>query len=108
MDYCGPRGIALSAFLAWDEADQQVALEWSERDRETCGNCGTHRDDFDPRRGGHRHAHIPEIYVCPGCAIKESALESTRKSKRQRRGIRVRLRRNPALADTVWRPFRRH
>ena len=67
MAYCGPRGIALSAFLKWDLDDQEAALGWQIREAGRCTGCGTHPDDWDERDDGHRFAWVPHIRSCPGC-----------------------------------------
>lgn len=64
MSYCGPRGIALSAFLRWDRRSQDAALEWAAFEARRCHSCGTHPAEWadDPRA---YHAHLSE--QCPGC-----------------------------------------
>lgn len=73
MAYCGPKGIPLSAFLAWDEADQDAALIWQAHEARRCGSCGTHPDDWDPDKGGRRDAYHAEIRYCPGCQRVDAA-----------------------------------
>jgi hypothetical protein len=67
MAYCGPKGIPLSAFLSWDDGDQEAALVWQGHEARRCPSCGTHPDDWDPARGGRRDAYAAEVVVCPGC-----------------------------------------
>jgi len=77
MAYCGPRGIPLSQFLAWEQADQDAALSWQSYEARRCPGCGAHPDE------GTRHFHID---VCPSCV----QLEKTRKSEdAQVRGAHV-------------------
>lgn len=61
MGYCGPRGIPLSQFLSWDQADQDAALAWAGHESRRCSSCG-HHPDVDDRTV---HTHVD---VCPGCA----------------------------------------
>lgn len=64
MAYCGPRGIPLSTFLDWPEADQDAALEWAAREAARCSACGTWHDEWDVPPEQHPwHAH-PQM--CPG------------------------------------------
>jgi hypothetical protein len=67
MAYCGPRGIPLSTFLSWSEADQEAALAWQAHESRRCGSCGTHPDDWSPQAGGDREAYHAEVHQCPGC-----------------------------------------
>lgn len=83
MDYCGPRGIALSDFLRWDRRSQDAALEWTNYEARRCHGCGTHPADWaeDPRA---YHAHLSD--QCPGC------LASARLSERAKDldpGVRI-------------------
>lgn len=59
MGYCGPRGIPLSQFLSWDQADQDAALAWAGHEARRCSSCGYHPDVDDQV-----HTHVD---VCPGC-----------------------------------------
>lgn len=67
MAYCGPRGIALSSFLAWPVDDQDAALGWQAYESRRCRDCGWHPDE------GKAHAHVD---VCPGCVTLKSAQET--------------------------------
>jgi hypothetical protein len=70
MDYCGPRGIPLSAFLTWPDPDQDAALYWQKRERERCGSCGTHPDDWRRQFGGDPHWEWKaKQHYCRGCEI---------------------------------------
>lgn len=79
MAYCGPRGIALSTFLSWPQADQDAALEWSAHESRRCPSCGTHPDDDRPR-----HWH-PQ--VCVGCQQKQRAQDDLRADGDTTRGL---------------------
>lgn len=71
MDYCGPRGVPHSHFLGgpavWSDMDREKALAWQDKDRRTCGGCGTRREQWDTKQGGDRRAFIADIDICPGC-----------------------------------------
>lgn len=64
MAYCGPRGIPLTEFLAWDETDQDAALAWQSYESRRCRACGHHPDE---------PARHPHIDVCPDCVQLERA-----------------------------------
>lgn len=64
MAYCGPRGIALSDFLRWNQRDQEAALAWSAHEAKRCKGCGTHPDDWAEDKHTAYHAHLTE---CRGC-----------------------------------------
>ena len=88
MAYCGPKGIPLSTFLAWSEADQDAALQWQSHESRRCTQCGAHPDVLadDPA------AYVPEVQPCPACALLEQKQDETRKAT-TRRGLHIRLRR---------------
>lgn len=67
MAYCGPRGIPLSRFLDWPQADQDAALLWQAHEARRCSSCGTHPDVWDPDAGGDRNALVAEPHFCRGC-----------------------------------------
>lgn len=96
MAYCGPKGIPLSVFLSWPEADQEAALAWQAHENRRCSGCGTHPDDWSPKAGGDRHAYHPEHDSCPGCAALERYRESKHVQESKRHGLQIRL--APGLA----------
>lgn len=67
MAYCGPKGIPLSAFLGWSQADQDAALAWSAHESRRCQSCGHHPDEDRP------HTHVN---VCSGCRAVDAAGKS--------------------------------
>lgn len=71
MAYCGPRGIPYMHFIGgpdeWDPISQDLALEWSARERAKCPGCGTHPADWDDKRGGHFQAFLATGERCRGC-----------------------------------------
>ena len=46
MEYCGPRALPHSVFLAWSQDDQDKALAWMVHDRSKCSRCGTFPEDW--------------------------------------------------------------
>lgn len=88
MAYCGPRGIPLSAFLAWRDDDQQAALAWQAYENRRCNDCGTHPEDWDETQGGSRDAWRVELSHCQGCAELQQAMES---DQTKRRGVHLHL-----------------
>jgi hypothetical protein len=94
MDYCGPRGIALSAFLGWDQADQDAALAWS-ADKSRRYPDGTHPDEWDESKGGSRQAYHPHVNVHPGAALI-AAVQSTEEFEEAGPGAHVHLVRGSA------------
>lgn len=88
MEYCGPRGIAHSTFLDWDQSDRDKALWWLIHDRERCPGCGTRPEEWV----GDKDAFIPEATHCRGCEVKARADEGFEKVRKQyRRGTSMRL-----------------
>ncbi|HEY9371538.1 hypothetical protein [Streptomyces sp.] len=63
MDYCGPRGIAHSTFLAWDIDDQAKALGWMSEAGKRCKHCGTAAWEWE----GNPEAYEAASRVCLGC-----------------------------------------
>lgn len=96
MAYCGPKGIPLSQFLSWSEADQDAALAWQSHENRRCGGCGTHPDDWNEKQGGSRYAWHSEHYQCPGCVMRERHADLPQ-VKDAGPGIHVRLRPGPTV-----------
>lgn len=96
MAYCGPRGIPLSVFLSWSQADQDAALGWAAHEAKRCRGCGTHPDDWRESAGGDRHAYHPEIYQCEGCVHLQRTQQSERMQDERERGLQIRLAHGPA------------
>jgi len=51
-----------------------------------CPDCGTRLDEWDPKKGGDRHAYIPQIFTCPGCAQTGILYEEETKAIRATQG----------------------
>lgn len=96
MAYCAPRGIPRSAFLAWSQEDRDAALTWQAEQGRRCPSCGTHPDDWDPERGGRRHAYKPDVEQCEGCSASHRGAEMFREQLDAFPGSRVVLVPNPA------------
>src|SRR5688572_23759004 len=91
MAYCGPRGIPLSTFLAWSQADQDAALGWQAHEGRRCQGCGTLPEEWNETVGGDRYAYHAEIHQCEGCVNLQRARESPRVAGGHERGLQVRL-----------------
>lgn len=63
--------------------------------RTHCVNCGTTEDEWNEKKGGSRHAYIPQIYVCQGCQAGGDALDAAVQNHHSRKkttaGVKVRL-----------------
>lgn len=84
MAYCAPRGIALSAFLAWPQSDQDAALAWVAFESERCQQCGMHPVDTAAAR---IEAHT---HVCLSCAERERFTARMTDQQRAVPGLQVR------------------
>jgi hypothetical protein len=59
-------------FLSWSEGDQQKALAWEIRRRQTCPSCLTREDEW---LGGGR-PYTPKKITCIGCRELSKANKS--------------------------------
>ena len=72
LGVCHHYRIPHSEFLAWSQDDRDKAIWMFVRARQTCSQCGTRADEWDPAQGGNRRAYLAEVQVCRGCqAIAE-------------------------------------
>lgn len=78
MDYCGPRGIELDAFLRWSPRSQEAALDWAAYENQRCKGCGTHPADWAEDEFAF-HAHAKE---CKGCARQQQLSASIGQDER--------------------------
>lgn len=92
MRYCGPLGIPLSTFLAWDPLDQDAALAWQAHESRRCGSCGTHPDDWERDRQTAWHAEPDQ---CPGC-VELQQLDDTFAEGERPKGLHLHLARGGA------------
>lgn len=104
MAYCAPRGIPLSAFLSWSQADQDAALGWAAYEARRCQGCGTHPDEWSEKAGGDRQAYHPEIHECEGCVHLDRTRQSERMTSGEERGLHIRLAHGPMRACTRCHP----
>jgi hypothetical protein len=92
LEVCRDYKIAHSAFLAWDQDDRDKAIWAHIQDRQTCQQCGTRPDEWDPEQGGHRHAYLARVEVCRGCQAKHQRDKALTDEQRQP-GVQVVLKR---------------
>lgn len=67
---CHHYRIPHSAFLSWNDDDQDKARAFWRFDRSVCTGCGTRPDEWDPAAGGDRRAYSADVIVCPGCQLR--------------------------------------
>lgn len=87
-------GLLHSEFLRKPKDDRDKAILRHIRKKSTCGTCGTRPEEWDPERGGDRHAYSGALGHCRGCQEIESQREQM-KSGPQIRGTYITLLRNP-------------
>lgn len=44
-------------------------MAWRQWQRALCPECRTRADEWDPAKGGHRHAYVTDTVRCPGCEL---------------------------------------
>lgn len=71
-----PHSHFLGGPLVWTQADRDKAIHHQVLKAETCSGCGTHPDDWDPAKGGHRQAYVAKVDRCAGCAAVEQLQEA--------------------------------
>jgi len=70
-------------------------MAWYLRKAETCRQCGTHPDEWNESKGGHRRAYTAEILVCPGCEVRQREEDELRSPRWEKvRGAYVVMKRN--------------
>jgi hypothetical protein len=62
------------------------------RARQTCPQCGTRPDEWDPAQGGNRRAYLAEVEQCRGCQAIDQRSGSLTDEQRGR-GMQVVLKR---------------
>lgn len=92
---CDHYRISHSQFLSWSEDDRDKAIWMFIRERQTCQQCGTRPEEWDPAQGGDRDAYHAVVTVCRGCQERESRLDTLTDAQRGR-GVYVGLRRMEA------------
>lgn len=91
LGVCHHFRIRHSEFLGWSPDDRDKAIWTWLRDRQTCAQCGTRPDEWDPDRGGHRRAYLAQIDVCRGCQAIDQRSKALTDEQRQP-GMQVVLR----------------
>lgn len=75
--------ISHSQFLGgpagWTQEDRDKAIWHEIHKSKTCKSCGTHPDDWDPKRGGRIDAWVADDHHCMGCQRLEQAREQAEK-----------------------------
>jgi hypothetical protein len=93
MEICDRYAIPHSQFLGewppvWSELDREKVLALDRLRKETCPDCGTRIEEWDPECGGDHFAYIAEPFRDPGCErIEQTQNQIPDTSK----GMRVRL-----------------
>lgn len=67
---CHDWGIPHSRFLSWPDLDQDKALAYADYRASVCQGCGTRAVEWEPERGGDRHAYVASTQTCPGCQVR--------------------------------------
>jgi hypothetical protein len=88
-----------SEFLEYSADDRDKAIWFYLRKRQTCQSCGTRPDEWDPEKGGHRAAYLPQIRTCQGCVVIERTREAPQLQSPGARGMSVGLTRNPEAIE---------
>lgn len=67
MAVCAAYRIPHSEYLGWSADDRAKAMWWQLRERQTCGSCGTRREEWVGPDGPHLDAFTAEARICHGC-----------------------------------------
>lgn len=82
-----------SEFLRKSKDDRDKAINLHLWEKQACNTCGTRPEEWDPERGGNRHAYSAALGHCRGCQELESMRESM-KAGPQIKGTFITLRHN--------------
>lgn len=85
----------------WTQQDRDKAIWLAAHEGEICRSCGTHPDEWDPTKGGDRHAYVAKLHRCAGCAAVEQRQEALAADKSKDRGTTVILRRPEPVEATI-------
>ncbi|WP_438491882.1 hypothetical protein [Streptomyces asiaticus] len=44
-------------------------MAWRQWQHTLCPECRTRADEWNPTKGGHRHAYVTDTVRCPGCEL---------------------------------------
>ena len=95
MAVCSEYRISHHEFLGWPQVSRDKAIWWHIREAQTCKNCGTREEEWDPDRGGDRYAYGAEIRRCRGCEVKQMGEEGVSGNVAEYgRGIYIAMRKN--------------
>lgn len=98
LQVCDSMGVSHSHFLGgpprWTDLDRAKALAYQQLMNATCGGCGTRREEWDPKAGGHRNQYLADLDECPGCRLKHELNEQLEEDDRHS-AVRVVLMPNP-------------
>lgn len=86
----------------WTAEDRAKVLARTIEKRLQCPECGTRRDEWDPKRGGHRQAYTAISDMCHGCRISGEAYSGATKDNPNIHGIKVHL--EPTVNHPQYRP----
>lgn len=98
MTICETYRISHSHYLGgpavWTQQDRDKAIWHAKYKAERCGSCGTHPDEWDPKKGGDRQAYAAVETRCAGCAAleKQQELYESRAKEERVRGVHIVLR----------------
>lgn len=92
LGVCHHYRIPHSAFLTWSQDDRDKAIWTYLRERQTCPDCGTRPEEWDPDKGGDRAAYRAVVRTCRGCQERQSRLDTLADGQRGR-GMYVALQR---------------
>jgi hypothetical protein len=91
-EYRVPHGYFLGGPFRWTQLDRDKAIWWHVRQKQTCSQCGTREEEWDPELGGDRQAYGAEYRRCRGCEVKAMAEDAL--TSDFGRGIYISMRKN--------------
>lgn len=93
MAVCCDYKISHHEFLRWPQVSRDKAIWWHIRQAQTCKQCGTREEEWDPEQGGDRYAYGVEIRRCRGCEVKQMGEDGVNVEE-YGRGIYIAMRKN--------------
>jgi hypothetical protein len=79
MAVCAEYKIPHSELLSWSADDRAKAMWWQVRARQTCGECGTRRDEWVGPGGANLDAYKAVAQLCYGCRAISAARDEVGK-----------------------------
>ena len=107
VDYCSEGRIPHTEFLEWPEEDQIKATVWLSEQRLKCPDCGTRREESDPKLGGDLHAYHVEKFTCYVCQNVEQTFADARVQTGKRKGQLPQGMKVRTIPNRVWRERQR-